>query len=482
MTNSTVTDHSTTARSSMPVATRVRFGVLAFACTLSMITYLDRVAIASSAGTIVKELGLQSVADMKWAFTAFALAYALFEVPTGWMGDMFGPRKSLRRIVLWWSMFTVLTATVGLHIGPMVLGLGFLIAIQFLFGVGEAGAYPNIARALSNWLPLSERGRGQGLVWFCGKLVGGLTPFLWTLLVVGTGLTPALFSWRGAFCMFGAIGIIWSILFALWFRNHPEEKPEVNAAELELIRHGRSIDDPATHRNVPWRKIVTNGNFLALCLMYATQAYGWYFNITYLPQFLERQYHLPNTSLLGALYKGGPLWMGAIGCLLGGVITDAVIRRTGNRRLGRRLCGWVGHSLCVVCFLICPIAPNAFVFFAAVSLAAFFTDLTVASAWATCQDIGGRYAAIVGAFMNMCAGLSGALAGWVTGSVLEHSIIARAAQLGVAATALTSEQTSAALLHGYHVNFYCFAALYAVAFLCWFKIDSTRPIAAVPAK
>ncbi len=464
------------SRSSGAPATRVRFGVLAFACTLSMITYLDRVAIASAAGNIVTDLGLQSVADMKWAFTAFALAYALFEVPTGWMGDMFGPRKALLRIVLWWSAFTVLTAAAGLRFGPVMLGLGFLIGVRFLFGMGEAGAYPNITRALHNWLPLQERGMGQGFVWFCGKLMGGLTPFLWTLLVVGTSVTPALFGWRAAFCLFGVIGVIWCVLFTRWFRNRPEEKPEVNAAELALIRSGRGAETPAEHRSVPWRHIITNGNFLALCVMYATQAYGWYFNITYLPQFLEKQYHLPNSSLLGALYKGGPLWMGAIGCLLGGIITDAIIRRTGNRRLGRRFCGWIGHSLCVVCFLICPIAPNAFVFFAVVSLAAFFTDLTVASAWATCQDIGGRYAAIVGAFMNMGAGLCGALAGWATGSILEGAIAGRAAQLGVAVTALTPEQLNAALLHGYHVNFYCFAALYAVAFLCWFKIDSTRPI------
>lgn len=134
--------------------TRVRRGVLVFACALSMITYLDRVAIASAAGNIVQALGLQSVADLKWAFTAFALAYALFEVPTGWMGDMFGPRRALLRIVLWWSAFTVLSAAVGLDVGPITLGLGFLIGVRLLFGLGEAGAFPNITRALHNWLPL----------------------------------------------------------------------------------------------------------------------------------------------------------------------------------------------------------------------------------------------------------------------------------------------------------------------------------------
>jgi hypothetical protein len=214
--------------------------------------------------------------------------------------------------------------------------------------------------------------------------------------------------------------------------------------------------------------------------MYSAQAYGWYFNITYLPQFLERQYGLPNSSLLGALYKGGPLLSGALGCLLGGMITDSIVRRTGDRRRARRLCGWIGHSICVVCFLACPFAPNAFVFFVAVSLAAFSTDLTVPSAWATCQDIGGRCAATVGAFMNMGAGLAGALAGWATGSVLEHAIAARAAELGVAAAQLTAEQTTAALLHGYHLNFYSFAALYVVAFFCWFKIDPTQSLDTEP--
>ncbi|MEP6669820.1 MAG: MFS transporter [Chthoniobacter sp.] len=467
------------APQSIAPPTHVRRGVLLFACALSMITYLDRVAIASAAGNIVQSLGLQSVADLKWAFTAFALAYALFEVPTGWMGDMFGPRRALLRIVLWWSAFTVLSAAVGLHVGPITLGLGFLIGVRLLFGLGEAGAFPNITRALHNWLPLEERGRGQGKVWFCGKLMGGLTPFLWTVLVVGTGVTPALFGWRGAFCLFGVIGVAWCVFFARWFRDRPEDNSAVNAAELALIQRDRAEEGDA-HRGVPWKRIATDGNFLTLCLMYSAQAYGWYFNITYLPQFLERQFGMPNSSLLGALYKGGPLLSGAVGCLLGGIITDAIVRRTGDRRRARRLCGWIGHSVCVLCFLACPLAPNAFVFFVIVSLAAFSTDLTVPSAWATCQDIGGRYAATVGACMNMGAGLAGALAGWTTGSVLERAVAARAGELGVPVAQLTFEQTTAALRHGYDLNFYSFAALYVVAFLCWFKIDPTRVITSGP--
>ena len=235
----------------------MRYGVLGFACALSMITYLDRVCIASAAPAIVRDLGLQSVADLKWVFTAFALAYALFEVPSGWWGDVFGPRNVLIRIVLWWSVFTALTGVVGLSVGGYVLGgLGTLVIVRFLFGMGEAGAYPNITRALHNWFPCQQRGFAQGTVWMCGRLMGGLTPLIWMILVEGIGrsagslagasVLPPLLHWRAVFWTFGLVGATWCILFAVWFRNRPEEKPKVNAAELAWIRSG-SAPSAAAH-------------------------------------------------------------------------------------------------------------------------------------------------------------------------------------------------------------------------------------------
>ena len=135
--------------------THVRYGVLGFACALSMITYLDRVCFGAAASSLIRDLGLNSEADLKWAFTAFGFAYAAFEVPSGWLGDVFGPRKTLIRIVLWWSIFTALTGTVGLHVSGVTLGgLYVLIVIRFLFGMGEAGAYPNITPRLAQLVPL----------------------------------------------------------------------------------------------------------------------------------------------------------------------------------------------------------------------------------------------------------------------------------------------------------------------------------------
>jgi MFS family permease len=471
-----------------PRPTRVRYGVLGFACALSMITYLDRVCLASAAPFLVAALGLESVADLRLAFTAFAFAYAAFEIPSGWIGDVFGPRNVLIRIVLWWSLFTALTGLTGLSIGGVFVGFGALVAIRFLFGMGEAGAYPNITRALHNWFPLRERGFAQGAVWMSARLMGGLTPLVWLLLVEGfftkvpkggaesavLFLDPAN-RWRNAFWVFGVSGLIWCIFFARWFRNRPDENPSVNAAELRLIGEGRD-EGEAIQASVPWSRLLTSGNLWALCLMYFCGAYGWYFNITYLPTFLEQQHGVPANSVAGAIYKGGPLWMGAIACLCGGWFTDWFIRRTGNRKWGRRSLGILGHGLCAVCYSACLFTPNVFTFFLAISLAAFFNDLTMASAWACCQDIGKRYAAIVAGCMNTVGNLGGAAAGWVTGLVLNHSLESYANVHELDLAKLSLAEKTAGLAFGYQLNFVTFALVYVVAVLLWLRVDATKPV------
>src|SRR5438067_12935922 len=144
--------------------TNVRYGVLGFACVLSMITYLDRVCFGTVAPFIQEEFHLSDW-QLGWLFTAFALAYAIFEVPTGWLGDVFGPRRTLIRIVLWWSLFTALTGVVYPVAGWAWFAFAAMLLVRFFFGVGEAGAYPNIARAFHNWFPFRERGFAQGTVW-----------------------------------------------------------------------------------------------------------------------------------------------------------------------------------------------------------------------------------------------------------------------------------------------------------------------------
>jgi MFS transporter, ACS family, glucarate transporter len=449
--------------------TRVRYGVLGFACSLSMITYLDRACISTAVPHFVKELGLDSIADMNIALTAFVFAYATFEVPTGWLGDIFGPRRTLIRIVLWWSLFTALTGLVTRSGFLFFSGIGTLVLVRFLFGVGEAGAYPNITRALHNWFPRNQRGISQGMVWMSGRLMGGLSPLIWMLLVERMGL-----PWRAAFWVFGSLGVVWCLAFAGWFRNHPEEHPATNAAERELIASGD--EQRAARARVPWLRFLRSTNLWALCLMYFCGSFGWYFNINYLPTFLEEEFDVRRDELTGSLYKGGPLLMGAVACLAGGWLSDRFIRRTGDRRWGRRLFGLIGHGLCGVCYAACLFAPSALTFSLAISFAAFWNDLTMGSAWATCQDIGRRYAAIVAGCMNTIGNLGGAAAVWLTGPILQHSLNAYALARNVRVAELSAKEKAAALLPGYHVNFILFAAVYFVAVLLWTRIDATQPV------
>ena len=206
--------------------THVRYKVVAMAVLLAMVTYLDRVCISKLAPNIMHDLGLSKV-QMGWVFSAFALAYAMFEIPTACWADRQGTRRVLTRIVIWWSSFTIATAASFSYVS--------LLVVRFLFGAGEAGAWPGVARSFSRWIPRRERGTIQGIFFVGAHLAGGVTP----LLVVA--LLPHL-HWRMIFVGFGAIGFVWAWVWYRWFRNDPSEHPEVNKAELESIVSDRRTE------------------------------------------------------------------------------------------------------------------------------------------------------------------------------------------------------------------------------------------------
>ena len=186
-------------------ASRVRYAVLALVCSLSLVSYLDRVGISGGAPFIVSDLGLTPV-QMGFVFSAFTLAYASFEIPSGWLGDTIGPRKVITRIVLWWSAFTTLTG--------LVHHFATLLTVRFLFGAGEAGTYPNATKVLSRWMPTVERGFGQGMVWMSGRLGGAFAPALVVFMIARMG-------WRPTFWIFGVVGVAWAAFFWCWFRDRP---------------------------------------------------------------------------------------------------------------------------------------------------------------------------------------------------------------------------------------------------------------------
>ncbi len=437
---------------------RVRYGVLGFACSLAMITYLDRASLGAVAPYMQREFGFDD--NIKgWIFTAFALAYALFEVPSGWFGDVYGPRRTLIRIVIWWSIFTALTGSIfPTPSNPMIAIYG-LIAVQFLFGMGEAGAFPNIARAQANWFPVKERGFAQGAVWMSGRFAGGITSLAIAFLIFSEG---EITHWRHVFWIFGVLGILWCVAFWWWFRDDPKEKPGVNAQELAIIQQGGGV--PAAHAGVPWKKLLGSGNLWFLCIMYFCGSYGWYFNLHWLPSYLD-EVHDINKATSGyeaGLMAGMPFLLGSLACLVGGILTDRIIRRTGSLKWGRRTCGIIGHGLCGCCYLVAAYMHSAWGFVLAVAIGAFWNDLTMGSAWASCLDIGGRYGGIVSGCMNTIGNLGGAIAARITPMILTGGTYGRDM--------------------GWRYNIFIYAGVYGIAVIMWSLFDASKPVFSVEEK
>jgi MFS family permease len=285
--------------------TRVRFIVVGFAVALAGVTYLDRACIATLAKDIMRDLEL-SKEQMSWVFSAFALAYAIFEIPTAWWADRKGTRRVLTRIVLWWSGFTVATAAAW--------NLASLVITRFLFGAGEAGAWPSAARTFSRWIPRAERGRVQGVFFAGAHLAGGVTPILVLALLHWM-------NWRSVFVVFGLVGLVWAATWYRWFRDEPAEHPAVNAAELGKIVSGRESGSGHHVGWEYWKRLLGHRNTLPLCLMYFPNSFGFYFCITWLPTYLKEKHGFDAISQ--GFFAGLPLILSVLGDLFGGVATDA---------------------------------------------------------------------------------------------------------------------------------------------------------------
>ncbi|MCA9090504.1 MAG: MFS transporter [Planctomycetaceae bacterium] len=437
-----------------------------------MITYIDRVCFGAAAPLMARDLGLTSVAELKGAFTAFAIAYALFEVPAGWMGDRLGPRPILIRIVLWWSACTALTGLVGLKLGTWSLGgLGTLVALRFLFGAGEAGAYPNITRALHDWFPIQQWEFAQGLIWMAGRISGGVTPLIWTVLVSGTAVSAPLMHWRTTFLVFGGLGVVWCVLFRWKFRDPPSDSRAEHRQEAAATKEAdcSPLGKPKHpgHSQVAWRKLLTNPSLWFLCGTYSLLNYGWVFNITYFPAYLQQRFHLPPSDVMGAVYLGAPLWVGSLGCLSGGLCVNWIDHYVRDRRKSRRILGFFAMTLCALCWWNARSAQSLHTFCISVSLAAFCVDLTLGAAWASCQDIGKQSAAVTAAIMNTLGTLGAAAASWQTGSMVEHSIRNAARTANLSMDRLPPDLLDLATFDGFQDVFLTYILMYLAAAVCW---------------
>jgi len=362
-------------------ATRVRYKVVGLCVLLAMITYLDRACISTLAKFIRADLDL-SEGQMGLVFSAFALAYAAFEIPTAAWADRAGTRNVLARIVIWWSAFTVATAAAFNHVS--------LVVIRFLFGAGEAGAWPSAARTFSRWIPKSERGTIQGIFFAGAHLAGGVTPFVVLFLL-------NYISWRAIFVVFGMIGFVWAAVWWLWFRDEPAQHRAVNAAELARITAGRDAGGGHHGGLEYWRQLATHPNIWALCLMYFANSYAFYFCITWLPTYLEVKHGFQAASL--GFLAGLPLLLSVLGDLFGGVATDRAVVAFGPR-IGRCAVGGVAYLLAAGAMFFAALSPSGVGAAVGIAVALAASMFTLGASWSTCLDIGGNNAGVVSAAMN----------------------------------------------------------------------------------
>ncbi len=408
---------------------KTRYIVLVFLVLLSVITFLDRLCIAVAGPRMQEDLSI-TPEQWGWVLGAFVLAYGLFEIPTGSLGDRLGQRRVVTRIVVWWSAFTVLTGS--------VTGLYPLLAVRFLFGAGEAGAYPNIAGSIARWFPAGERARTQGFIWAAGRAGGAIAP----LLVVPI---QTRFSWRAAFWIFGLVGLVWSALWWWWYRDRPTQRPGVSQEEIaEIGAHQESTG----HAGVPWRALLLNRQFWYILLMYGCYAWGSWFFFSWLHTYLikGRGFREGEMSFFSAL----PFTLGVVSNIAGGFLSDVFSRRYGLRA-GRRLLGSASLATAAVLLIATAVTQEKTV--AAVLLALGFgvMDLMLPSAWAICLDVGSQHAGAITGAMNTAGQLGGFACTVVFGYLVGRT-------------------------GNYELPLFVIAAMLAVSAALFSRIDPTRPL------
>lgn len=412
--------------------THARYWVIVFAVTLAILSYVSRVCVSQAAPEMKVDLHLTD-SQMGQIFGAFGLSYALFEIPSGLLGDWIGARKVLLRIVLWWSAFTALTGSMW--------NFASLWVVRFLFGAGEAGGFPNLTKIFTVWLPHRERLRAQAIMWTSARWAGAFTPKLVFFVLM-------IMSWRWAFVFFGAIGVVWAAIFYRWFKDDPRTHPGVNAAEAAII--GDAGMNATGHGNVPWGKMIRSRSVWLLWVQYFCMSCPWYFYITWMPLYLKTYWHLqPGEATSLAIW---PLFLGGVGAAFCGWASRPLAQSTGSVRKSRTILAMSG-LLGAAFFMVVAIQmkqPGWALF--AMGVSSFCNDLAMPPSWAACMDIGGKYAGTLSGSMNMMGNLAG-YASPVLGGYIVHDNPAR-----------------------YGVFLYVLAAIYLVGAACWPFINPVTPL------
>lgn len=424
-----------------PGPTWARFGVLFFLCTLALLLYIDRVCIGQAEKAIRESLNLDK-ADMSWVYNAFILAYCLFEVPTGHLGDRFGSRGVIARIVIWWSAFTALTG--------LAFGLWPLIAVRFLFGAGEAGAFPNAARVVTHWFPPAERGFARGSISTTSLVGGALAPPLAAYLI-------SLVDWRWTFVIFGGAGVVWAAAFYWWFRDSPAEHSAVSESEREHIGSPASPGDKHAHEAIPWGTVLLSPNVWLLGTIQMVSATLFYMQFQWFPTYLKETRDLPEQQ--AAWFTSIVIFGGALGCFSGGLFSDWILRNLHDRKWSRRLCGGGCLLLSAACLWGARYCEEALAAAAFNAAALFFMQISIPTWWTVVAEISGKHGASMWGLMNSLGGLGVFSMNIVVGQV----VVAR-------------ERMGISKIECWRPVFDGVAIALLLGACCWLLVDATRSI------
>lgn len=374
-----------------------RLVVLALLVSLAVITYLDRLCIAVLGPRIQEDLQL-SPTQWGWVLGIFTFAYGALEIPMGALGDRFGHRLMLTRIVVWWSVFTALTGSVS--------SFGVLLLVRFLFGAGEAGAFPNISGSASRWFGGTQRARIQGFIWGASRVGAIVAPLL-------VGVVVRTFDdWRPAFWIFGSIGFVWAAFWFGWYRDR-DAPPVAGDAESDAV----GLPRPSGHAAIPWGRLFSSRQLWLIMVMYSFYVWGSTFYLTWLHSYLVNGRGLSEDEMV--YLSTLPFVLGALANPLGGYLSDELSRRFGLK-IGRRLMGCTCLTVSAMFLLATALTPGKWSAVILLSLGFGVLDLMLPSAWAVCMDVGGKYAGAVSGAMNSFGHIGGTACSILFGRLAQH--------------------------------------------------------------
>lgn len=408
---------------------------------LSVLLYVDRTCISTAKDSVTAELNL-SREQWSWVLASFAFGYALFQTPSGALADRLGGRAVLACVVTVWSFFTGLTAAAW--------NFTSLVVVRFLFGAGEAGAFPGMARVVYSWIPVKERGLVKGIN-FSGSRIGA------AVAMPAIAALIAALGWKLTFGVLMIIGFLWSVAWWFWFRDEPETHWGVPKHELDYILHNRQdAGNRGSSERLPLRALAGSGNLWLMMVQYFASNFTFFFSLSWLYPYVKGRYHLEAVD--AGFFAMVPLLGGAIGNIVSGWAVDALYRN-GLAAISRKLPAIVGFGLAALGMVMSLHQSTAVGAIVWLTIAIFGADMTLSPSWSYCIDLGGKHAGAVSGTMNMAGNLGSAITALAFAYLPESS-------------------------RGNEAFFYTAGGLSGFAILCWFfvnpaaRIQGRRPGAA----